>query len=119
VRVPLTTLDSMLDSEPELRNVLVAKMDIEGNEGKALKGATRLLKEAPPCYLMIELSADFLGAAGTPIEEVTKLLGDAGYDVSAVHSYGIDTYRLQQKDLGACLKRLGASDVAVNIPGWR
>merc|ERR1719421_991824 len=72
--IGLTTLDAMYQVNKDLKKVLVMKMDIEGNEGRALHGATQFLKEHPPCYLMVELKPTWLQNAGTPIEDVKSLL---------------------------------------------
>merc|ERR1712050_493246 len=84
------------------------KMDIEGSEGLALGGARRLLAEAPPCFVMIELSPEWLQLADTPMAAVVQTLSDAGYDMSGVSSNAtnVATYKIQQRDLQRCLERI-------------
>merc|ERR1719361_24881 len=55
VKVPLTTLDTMLQVDPRFKAVLSAKVDIEGNEGRMLQGSQNFFRDHSPCYLMIEL----------------------------------------------------------------
>ena len=53
--VQLTTIDEIYKAQPEaMRAVLVMKMDIEGHEGIALRGAKEFFSEAPPCVLRVE-----------------------------------------------------------------
>lgn len=105
--VGLTTIDSMLDSNPALQKVLAMKMDIEGNEGRAFKGATRFLEEFPPCYLLVELVAEWLEKAGTPCESVKQLLDRAGYDLGEAKEIKCnqDDIMLKQRDMAKCLAR--------------
>jgi len=104
--VPLTTVDAMQKVTPELGYVLVAKMDIEGNEGQALLGAKEFLASSPPCYLFIELQPEWLKRAGTTIESVLKQLEDANYDTSTVNPTAVNTYKLPQRDMPSCVNRL-------------
>ncbi|CAK0814719.1 unnamed protein product, partial [Prorocentrum cordatum] len=79
VEVPLTTLDSMLHQDPRMRAILSAKVDIEGNEGRMLRGAEELFSKYPPCYLCIELVPEWLNSTGTPVEVILPMLKDYGY----------------------------------------
>jgi len=105
----VTTLDSMVHQSPEMQRLRLAKMDIEGSEGLALKGGRELFSKYPPCTLVVELAGEWLTRAGTPASEVTAMLSSFGYDVSAIPAgaYGLDTYTLDQKNMPACLARLG------------
>lgn len=76
----VTSIDTVAQSNPDLKNVLVAKVDIEGSEGKFLQGAEQLLADNPPCYLMMELNPSFLKNAGTPVPFIEDLLRKAGYE---------------------------------------
>lgn len=105
VRVGLTTLDSMLEALPALKSVVAMKSDIEGNEGRMLKGAHDFFTKYPPCYLLFELHPAWLETAGTPYAEVIKMLTNFGYDPPR-HFGGFD-YMFQQKDVPSCLKRFG------------
>jgi FkbM family methyltransferase len=76
----VTSIDTVAQSNHDLKNVLVAKVDIEGSEGKFLQGAEQLLADNPPCYLMMELNPFFLKNAGTPVPFIEDLLRKAGYE---------------------------------------
>jgi FkbM family methyltransferase len=113
-KVGLTTLDSILSQNPSLQNVLAMKIDIEGHEGRALQGATKLLAKYPPCYIMIEMNPEWLKRAGTPCDGVKGQLQSAGYGVQdincAPHAWGMDTYFLEHSDVQTCLGRLKPKD---------
>ena len=104
--VPLTTLDAMQQHTPKLGYILVAKMDIEGNEGQALLGAKELLASSPPCYLVIELQPEWLNRAGTSIQSVLKQLEASNYDTSTVEPTTVNTYKLPQRNMSSCVNRL-------------
>lgn len=99
----LTTLDAMLEVLPALQSVVSMKSDIEGNEGRMLKGAHTFFSKYPPCYLQFELHPDWLDSAGTPYNEVVQMLTTYGYKMVSQIS-GVD-YQFEQKDMASCLKR--------------
>ena len=70
-------LDDALDETPD-----AMKIDIEGAEIDALRGATRHLKKTPD--LFVELHPSNIAAMGRDMEELVDLLADAGYS-SATH----------------------------------
>jgi FkbM family methyltransferase len=76
VRVRATTLDALTASLPR---VDLVKLDLEGAELRALRGARRLLTERRPA-LMIELEPNHLKRQGGSIGEIESLLRGAGYD---------------------------------------
>lgn len=79
-KVQLETLDAVLlnDAEPLVHSSpLILKIDCEGCELKALKGATKLFKEMPPYYLLIEL---FTSTNIKDADPILELLEAAGYD---------------------------------------
>ncbi|MBA3431607.1 MAG: FkbM family methyltransferase [Actinobacteria bacterium] len=79
VKVRTQTLDSLLDSG-SLPAPTVLKLDIEGAEILALRGAKRLL-DCPtrPRALFLEVHDSFLPGFGSSAEEVLALVGEAGY----------------------------------------
>jgi len=115
VVVPLTNLDAMLHQDPRMKALLSAKVDIEGNEGRMLRGATELFTNYPPCYLVIELIAPWLDSAGTPIEAIVPLLR-RNFSYKSVpgpvfirHSrWRAKTIHIYQKDLEGCKQRVAA-----------
>jgi len=103
----VTSIDTVAQTNPDLKNVLVAKIDIEGSEGKFLQGAEQLLADSPPCYLMMELNPTFLKNAGTPISIVHDLLSKAGYKQEKQMSEKgrTDDSLFVQEDLEGCKQR--------------
>jgi FkbM family methyltransferase len=67
-RVPIVTLDGLVGSDP----VSLVKLDIEGMELAALRGATRLLRKHRPTVYLEQLDVDNL-------RRIYKLLTDCGY----------------------------------------
>ncbi|CAK0794300.1 unnamed protein product [Prorocentrum cordatum] len=99
--VNLTTLDAILGAFPATMRALVgAKIDVEGHEFPVLKGARRLLREAPPCWLQLENSAL------NHVELMHKILREFGYESSGkILSAGKDDYMYVQHDPEACMKQ--------------
>jgi FkbM family methyltransferase len=75
VRVRATTLDVLTAG---LDRVDLVKLDVEGAELRALRGAERLLAEGRP-VLLIELEPDHLARQGGSVAQLETLLADAGY----------------------------------------
>lgn len=71
VKIPMVTLDDVADADTKL-----VKMDLEGHDPEALRGAHRLLHEVRPIWL-VEAAVNHPQAAGAVIQ--TLLL--AGYSV--------------------------------------
>lgn len=83
-QVASTTLDELYSARPELLgSLLAAKLDCEGCEGQALRGAKKLLLESPPCLLAFEVTEEYLCEAQTPLKELYDFLEEAGYDTIA------------------------------------
>lgn len=103
--VPTTTIDDMLQENPGLQKLRAMKVDIEGNEGLALAGATALLSKYPPCTIVIEMVSEWLKNSGSSYAAVSAQLKDAGYEVPS----GKDgTFWLNQVNMPTCLARLAA-----------
>lgn len=80
VQVEASTLDSLID-RGGLPAPTVLKLDIEGAEILALRGALRLLHGAnPPRLLFLEVHDSFLPGFGSTSGEVIELVRAAGYD---------------------------------------
>ena len=75
----VSSLDSLLPTEPSLRSVFAMKLDCEGCEGAALFGARTLLAENPPCLILMEVTEQYLCDAGTPWPRVRDFLEGYGY----------------------------------------
>lgn len=74
--VPLVTLDAF--AKDNLTRVDVIKLDIEGGELAALRGANAILRKFGPA-LIVEVSKDSCRAAGHEMADVLNLLSDQGY----------------------------------------
>ena len=79
VGVRTTTLDELVKTEG-LKNVDVVKLDIEGSECHALRGARALLSSLCPA-LIVEVNRSALSAGGGSAEELEALLRGAGYQL--------------------------------------
>jgi len=104
--VGLTTIDSLMEVQPEMRNVFYAKFDIEGNEGRALAGASKLFTKHPPCAVFFELNPGFLSNAGTSVDEIESELANYGYDIGGQRQLGVYDHEYRQKKFNECVSRL-------------
>ena len=75
--VPVTTIDSLLEQQ-KIEALDFVKMDIEGSEYKALRGAVRTFEKFRPS-LLIELNEVALRRCGSSSKAVTELLHEMGY----------------------------------------
>ena len=87
MRVNVKRIDDILD-EQKVLSVDFIKMDIEGSELVALKGATQTLKRFRPTIL-IELNEAALRSCGTSSFEVKSLLYSMDYKGSIVGTSGL------------------------------
>jgi FkbM family methyltransferase len=90
VTVPTVTLDEYVGSNG-IGKVDVVKMDIEGAELKALRGATRLLAGEQCPVLFLEVNPRTLAFGNTRAAEVVDFLRQHGYRVGTVATYGVHT----------------------------
>lgn len=79
VRVPVRGLDHVAE-ELALTRLDLLKLDIEGAETAALRGAVRVLREYRPT-LLLEVSPRSLAAQGSSHDELLGLLDELGYDL--------------------------------------
>ena len=79
--VTVTTLDTLTRDVAE--PVAVVKLDIEGAEAKALRGAARLIARDRPVFV-IELEPEHLARQGSSIADVRDVLAPHGYDAYAI-----------------------------------
>lgn len=75
--VALRPLDDLL-AEQRIHSVALIKMDIEGSEYRALRGAAKTLATYKPA-LLVELNEVALHRCGSSAREVKDLLREAGY----------------------------------------
>lgn len=83
--VPLVRLDEVLAEGP----LRLIKLDIEGWEAKALRGAEGLLRRAEAPDLVFEFTPEFLSAAGDDPRELVTWLGGLGYQIQVVDKAGM------------------------------
>ncbi len=76
VEVEVTTLDDLAATID--RSVNLVKLDVEGAELRALRGAAVLLRDARPDFL-IELEPQHLERQGCSVGELQELFEDVGY----------------------------------------
>ena len=79
VKVPVRCLDSIA-ADLGLTRLDLLKLDIEGAETHALRGAARVLREFRP-VILLEVSPRSLLAQGSSREELLDLLDLSGYDL--------------------------------------
>jgi len=85
--VPVTTIDDFV-TRFEIRRVHLIKMDIEGNEMHALRGAQKLIVRDHPS-IIAELNATCLARDGAKPSNVIELLTLSGYSVRFLDSDNI------------------------------
>ncbi|MGI8731385.1 MAG: FkbM family methyltransferase [Solirubrobacteraceae bacterium] len=81
VEVVVTTLDALTANLD--RRVTLVKLDIEGAEAKALRGARGLIGRDAPVFL-IELEPEHLARQGSSIADVRDALEPHGYEAYAI-----------------------------------
>lgn len=89
ITVPTDTLDNLLQNQP-LANLTLAKMDIEGAEILALKGALSLLKQQRPHVWILEIN-DTVSNFGHQKQDLVDFLNSYGYNL---YHYSADTNQL-------------------------
>ena len=81
-QVPAIPLDSML---PDLPNITLVKLDIEGAEMRALRGMRNLLSRDKPGVLL-ELTEQWLRADGSSADELLAFMQQLGYTAHSIDS---------------------------------
>lgn len=76
VEVPTITLDDLRDRGP----FSMVKLDVEGAEPLAMRGAERLVAEQPPAVWQLELVDRFVRRFGSSAAETAAWFTDRGYD---------------------------------------
>ena len=78
IEVDVTTLDDLI---PDLANVSILHLDIEGHEMAAIQGATNLLKASHP-VVILEAAKPFRRRAY--LSALNEIAPDAGYQIAGV-----------------------------------
>ena len=76
VEVEVTTLDELAATVD--KSVTLVKLDVEGAELRALRGAAKLLSDARPDFLT-ELEPEHLERQGCSVAELQELFNDVAY----------------------------------------
>ncbi|GAA3255546.1 FkbM family methyltransferase [Nonomuraea helvata] len=76
VDVNVVRLDDVLPD----RSWAMGKLDVEGAEHQALRGAEKLIARGEPAVLMLELVDRFLTRFGSSVTQVREWLADHGYE---------------------------------------
>lgn len=92
--VDTITLDQILEQE-KLTRVDVIKLDIEGSELKALRGAEKTIQQFNPIFL-IEILDSILKNCGTNAEEVWDFLSKRDYLIFTYDLYTGDLFRIYE-----------------------
>lgn len=82
IRVEITTLDQWAQGK-ELTRPMLLKLDLEGNELAALRGATRLLNEVD--FVLTEINFILLRDGQPTFRELADFLADRGFDLIDVY----------------------------------
>lgn len=94
--VPLTTLDAIARKEGSvMKNIFLAKVDIEGSELSAFLGGDDFLKNSGPCKIFIEVRYNH--------EALSQLFLERGYSESTA---GDGNAWFTRKDLEQCINQL-------------
>ena len=80
VEVECVALDDVIHED----HVDVVKIDVEGNEVKALRGMTRILDNNPAIVLYLEINPERLEAANTNVNELFDLLTEYRFELYAI-----------------------------------
>lgn len=82
--VETTTLDFWWP----VRTPKLIKMDIEGSEFEALKGAERLLVRRPP-FIVMEFNTQALAGMGTAPDDIWRFMTARGYEMFVLSEHGL------------------------------
>lgn len=77
LRIATVAIDDILLARP-VSAIQLIKMDIEGSELRALRGASATLRRFQP-FISFEASPHAAARAGHSVDDLLSLLGDAGY----------------------------------------
>ena len=64
------------------KNIVLIKIDIEGNELEALKGGKELITKYHVPFVVLEFTPELLNAIGSDQRELIHLFVDNGYKIS-------------------------------------
>jgi FkbM family methyltransferase len=110
------TLDDALWPDPSLPPpcIPLMKMDVQGFEVQALKGAKRLLAARAIKRIATEVAPSFLAAQGAKASELIKLLRDSGFHFEGHLNYN-NPQTLEWLDAQATMNPFHGIDVMVTL----
>lgn len=82
----MVAIDDIL-ADPATR-LDVAKLDLEGMEGRALRGMARLLERSPDARLLLEWAPGMLAGQGSPAPGVAEMLASLGFRFFSIGAGG-------------------------------
>lgn len=105
VQVPVTTLDSILNQDDEMKKVFAMKIDIEGTEPSALDGGKEWLTNYAPCVILTEMNRNDGGVHDTKLHNT---IIQYGYERHTEATPGARSRNAlyKQKDMQKCIARL-------------
>lgn len=111
-KVPVARLDDVVDERTRQR-VRVLKLDVEGAEVAALRGAPALLAHGPD--LLLEIEPGHLARQGASVDELVELLSAHGYTLHAIAETSVASAPMTRDALARARKKpnvLATRDVA-------
>ncbi len=87
--VSIEPLDQILDRFDQGQREILLKLDIQGTEAAALRGASRWLDRIAMIELELSLMSLYEGEAPR-FQEMIKLVADLGFDLLAIHPNTVD-----------------------------
>ncbi len=94
--IPVTTVDAVC-RENGIEHIDFIKIDVQGAEGKAIRGATSILRNSPDCIILSELWPWGLTQYGSSLQSYVDSLQALGFELyelkkkGGLHPFDIDT----------------------------
>ena len=117
-RVPITTVDALIDSA-HIGAIDLVKIDVEGADVDVLRGMDRLARSAEAPYLLVECCPHTLASFGRTTFELVSLLEDYGYVVYNIGDHRLIRRRPDEVQITTVMDVLAAKHGVVRLPGWR
>lgn len=110
-----TAILDELFPDPQMR-VDVVKLDVEGSEGRVLRGMQRLLARSPDVRILMEFAPAMMAGSGVPASEVAAMLQGLGLSAWTIGGAG-ELQPARWADLAALQDGLQNILVAREAPG--
>ncbi len=79
--IRMITLDGFVDRLPEPRPIAFIKIDIQGYEGPALRGMSRILQNNPKAVIALEYCRPIIEELGFDPDEIARYFQERGYSI--------------------------------------